>query len=138
MAQTIGEKPVLFVSYSNSAPDAAVAVTVNGEPVQWSDAVPFIDTNSRTMVPLRAVADVLGLTVNWDGAKREASFSDGTKTIFFPIGGSAARTETGAAVKMDTAAVIVNDRTYAPVRYLAEFFGYTVGWDGKTRTVIIK
>ncbi|MBR6258802.1 MAG: hypothetical protein IKR21_01145 [Oscillospiraceae bacterium] len=33
---------------------------------------------------------------------------------------------------------MVNDRTYAPVRYLAEYFGYTVEWDGASRTVIIK
>ena len=34
-----------------------------------------------------------------------------------------------------TAAVISNERTYAPIRYLAEYFGYTVGWDGETQTV---
>ena len=38
---------------------------------------------------------------------------------------------------MDTAAVIVNSRTYAPIRYLAEFFGYKVDWDGKTKTVLL-
>ena len=38
---------------------------------------------------------------------------------------------------MDTAPVIVSDRTYLPARYVAEFFGYTVNWDGKTQTVII-
>ena len=38
---------------------------------------------------------------------------------------------------MDTAAVIANDRTYAPIRYLAEYFGYLVDWDGIDRTVII-
>jgi hypothetical protein len=39
---------------------------------------------------------------------------------------------------MDSAAVIVNDRTYAPVRYLAEAFGYQVDWDPETKTVIIE
>ena len=114
-----------------------IGVTVAGVPVAWTDAVPFIDGNSRTMVPLRAVGDALGLTVDWDGQAREASFSDGTRTIFFPIGSTEARTGGGATVPMDTAAVIVGDRTYAPVRYLAEYFGHTVGWDGATRTVLI-
>ena len=40
---------------------------------------------------------------------------------------NSARTSDGGAVQMDTAAVIVNDRTYAPIRYLAEYFGYEVG-----------
>ncbi len=115
-----------------------ITVTVKGEAVQWTDAKPFIDENSRTMVPLRAVADALGLTVDWDGAKREAIFSDGTKSITFPIGSTVAHCEDGSTKEMDTAAVIVNDRTYAPVRYLAEYFGCTVDWDGTSKTVIIQ
>jgi len=115
----------------------AISVTVGGRAVQWTDAAPFIDANSRTMVPLRAVADALGLTVGWDAAAREASFSDGAKAIYFPIGSRTARTSGGGAIQMDTAAVIVNSRTYAPIRPLAEFFGYTVGWDGSTRTVAL-
>lgn len=38
-------------------------------------------------------------------------------------------------VEMDTAAVIVNGRTYAPVRYLAEAFDYGVDWDAESKTV---
>ena len=121
----------------STALPAAVAVSINGVTVQWTDAAPFIDVNNRTMVPLRAVAEALGLTVDWDGAKREAVFTNGTKTIFFPIDSSVARTGDGGTVQMDTAAVIVNDRTFAPIRYLAECFDYVVDWDGTTRTVLI-
>ncbi len=115
----------------------AISVRVCGIYVDWTDAAPFIDENSRTMVPLRAVANALRLDVLWEAYTREASFSDGTKTIWFPIGSTRARTDDGI-VEMDTAAVIVNDRSYAPVRYLAEFFGYRVDWEGETRTVVIE
>ena len=115
-----------------------VSVTVNGTAVVFPDARPFIDENNRTMVPLRAVAESLGLTVSWDGTAREASFTDGSKTIIFPIGSSTARTAGGGLVELDTAAVIVSDRTYAPIRYLAQFFGYVVDWDPATRTVLIQ
>ena len=114
-----------------------VHVTVRGETVIWTDAEPYIDTNSRTMTPFRVVGDALGLEIGWDGTAKEASFSDGAKTIYFPIGSTTARTSEGRTVEMDTSAVIVNGRTYAPVRYLAEFFGYTVAWDRSTRTVVI-
>lgn len=116
---------------------ADVSVTVNGKTVAWTDAEPFIDASSRTMVPLRAVADAMGLDVNWDGDSRVASFTGGGSTIFFPIDSGIAFTSDGKSIKMDTAAVIVNGRTYAPIRYLAEYFGYTVGWDAVTRTVTI-
>lgn len=115
----------------------AVEVTVNGEPVRWTDARPFIDENSRTLVPLRAVADAMGLSVGWDEEAREASFTDGSRAIYFPIGSTEARAGVGGVIPMDTAAVIVGDRTYAPVRYLAQYFGFSVDWDDETKTVLI-
>ena len=129
------EQPSAPAQPEQPAAPSGISVTVGDKAVEWTDAAPFIDANSRTMVPLRAVADAMSLTVNWDGDAREASFSDGSKTIYFPIDSTSARTSDGGAVQMDTAAVIVNERTYAPIRYLAEYFGYTVGWDGETQTV---
>ena len=124
-----------YTVYGIASTDVHVEVT--GEVVIWTDAEPYIDENSRTMTPFRVVGDALGLTIAWDSAAREASFTDGTKTIWFPIGSTAARTSEGTTVEMDTSAVIVNGRTYAPVRYLAQYFGYSVGWDAPTRTVKI-
>ena len=119
------------------AASSEITVKVGDNAVVWTDAKPFINNEDRTMVPLRAVADALGLQVDWNGETREASFSDGSRTIYFPIDSRQAHADDGSIVEMDTAAVIVNDRTYAPIRYLAEFFGHTVGWDGETRTVLI-
>ncbi|MGI6424180.1 MAG: copper amine oxidase N-terminal domain-containing protein [Tepidanaerobacteraceae bacterium] len=39
--------------------------------------------------------------------------------------------------EMDTSPIIKDNRTYLPVRYLAEAFGYDVGWDEANKTVII-
>ena len=114
-----------------------VTVTVKDIPVQWTDVEPFIDANNRTMVPFRAVAETLGLDVNWDENAREAVFSNGDQAIYFPIGSNVARTSEGRTVTMDTAAVIVSDRTFAPVRALAEYFGYWVDWDPDLRCVLI-
>ena len=116
---------------------SGTSVTVGGKTVEWTDAAPFIDANNRTMVPLRALADAMGLKVSWHAADREAVFTNGSKIICFPIDSSTARTSDGSSVQMDTTAVIANDRTYAPIRYLAEYFGYDVGWDASTSTVII-
>ena len=113
-----------------------ISVRVGEEKVGWTDALPFIDENDRTLVPLRAVANALGLSVSWDASAREAVFSKNGRTIRFPIGNQTAFTTEGV-LQMDTAAIIRNDRTYAPIRYLAEYFGSTVGWDAAARTVLI-
>lgn len=114
-----------------------VSVTVKGTAVTWTDAAPFIDANGRAMVPLAATADAMGLDAGWDASAREAAFTGGGKTIYFPVGSTTARTSDGKTVQMDTAAVIRNDRIYAPIRYLAEYFGYKADWLSATRTVVI-
>ena len=38
---------------------------------------------------------------------------------------------------MDVPARIVNSRTMVPVRFISEFFGARVSWDGATRSVEI-
>ncbi len=140
---------------------ANVFVAVDGSLVKWTDAEPFIDENNRTLCPLRAVAEALGLNVDWDPVERVAIFSrvvergsgdewqKYTFSMYFPIDSSTVTCEelfedafaTDEPVtwelEMDTAAIIRNDRTYAPVRYLAETFGFEVGWDAPTRTVLI-
>ena len=60
-------------------------VTVNGTFVNWTDARPYIDNNNRTMVPFRASMEACGLTVSWDGQKREASVTDGYTIVKVPI-----------------------------------------------------
>ena len=134
-----------------------IAVTINDKPVTWTDAKPFIDENNRVLVPLRAVGEAMGLTVKWDNVNRVAEFSrvtpetetnlGETRILRFPVDSKTATLEIYYAgseesgpdrtsdIVMDTAAVIVDSRTYAPVRYLAESFDYLVSWDSETQTV---
>lgn len=115
-----------------------VNVTVNDTPVAWTDAYPFVDINSRTMVPLRAVANAIGLSVEWNDEEKTAKFSRSNDDyIVFGIYSKTASSTLHGFIDMDTEPVIRNDRTYAPIRYLAENFGYTVDWDAATKTVEI-
>ena len=40
--------------------------------------------------------------------------------------------------QMDTTPVIRDGRTYAPLRYMVQSFGYDVIWDKETSTVTVK
>lgn len=145
---------------------AETKVNVCGQPVQFTDAKPFVDENGRTMVPLRPVANALGLEVTWDELGQAAIFSrsytvgvdapyqdlagEGEDYVtlyemYFYIGSNTFTVyyegpETGGGWidGMDTAAVVKDGRTYAPLRYLAEGYGYEVSWDAATSTVIVK
>lgn len=55
-----------------------VQVRLNGEPVPF-DTAAYIE-NNRTMVPLRAIAEALGLTVTWHHSGSTVDLSDGEWT----------------------------------------------------------
>ncbi|MCL2841438.1 MAG: copper amine oxidase N-terminal domain-containing protein [Defluviitaleaceae bacterium] len=100
--------------------------SINGVPVQI-EAAPFIDTAyNRTMMPLRVVAEALGATVDWNGATRTITINQYTTLSI----GVALPDGMGAPV-------IVNDRTFVPIRYVAEILSADVEWDGTNRAIYI-
>lgn len=123
----------LFITVSAFAAQN-VTVTVNGASVSFPDQQPYIDSNDRTLVPMRAPMEAIGCTVEWNDFLRQAIIKKDTTEVIFTIG-STAYTVNGVTKQMDTIAVITGDRTCIPIRYAAEAVGATVGWDNATRTV---
>lgn len=94
------------------------------------DAPPFIDpATDRTMVPLRAVAEGLGATVEWHDATRTVEIWRLDVGMFLSVDGPLPG---GMGVPM-----IVNDRTFVPLRYVSEMLGASVRWDDGSRTVYV-
>ena len=89
------------------------------------DAAPYVDSNWRTMVPIRALAEAFDATVTYDNDDRTVTIEYDKETIVMTIDESA-YTINGEEAEMDTEAVIKGDRTYVPVRFAAEAMGFTV------------
>ena len=133
---------LLAMSMNTAAFAAELNVSVDGITVAWTDAKPFIDENSRTLVPLRPIANALGLEVSWNDDTNTASFTDGITTVDFIVDSPEYRAYMNgygiyAYTEMDTKSVIKDSRIYAPARYLAESFQYSVGWEDATKSVTI-
>ena len=101
--------------------------TVNGVS-KTMDVAPSI-IESRTVVPLRFIAEALGAKVTWDGASGTASVELNGKTLKVTVG--------QIAPGMDVPAMILNDRTMVPLRYVSETLGCEVVWIGETQTIDI-
>ncbi|MDO4531688.1 MAG: copper amine oxidase N-terminal domain-containing protein [Bacillota bacterium] len=132
---------VMCIGMGTTALAADINVSVDGKAIEWTDAKPFIK-DGRTLVPLRPIANALGLAVFWNGDTQKASFSDGVTTVAFELNSKeyvvyGAKLAESEVVQMDTAAISENGRTYAPAKYLAQAFGYNVGWEQETQTVKI-
>ncbi|HOB82593.1 MAG TPA: DUF1343 domain-containing protein [Peptococcaceae bacterium] len=111
-------------------------VIVQGENVVF-DSEPYIDGQNRLMVPVRAILEALGATVDWDEITRTVSIQGQGHSLLLTIDSKQAVVD-GQKRTMDTTPVIRNSRTMLPARYVGEYLGFTVQWDEKTRTVTVE
>ena len=102
-------------------------VNVDNEAVIY-DAAPVI-RNDRTLVPIRIVTETLGGKVDWNGATKEVTLHIDGKEIKMTVGKT--------LEKYGVAPVIIDGRTFVPVRFVADELGATVAWDNATKTVTI-
>jgi len=112
-----------------------IKVKIGGEPVNF-DVQPQL-INNRTMVPLRAIFEALGATVDWNGETQTVTSTKGDTTISLTIN-NPVMTVNGAEVTLDSPACLVDGRTLVPVRAISEAFNLPVEWVDSTKTVKIK
>lgn len=110
-------------------------VLVDGEAIV-NDVAPVIK-DSRTFLPIRIVAEELGADVVWNEAEQSVTIVKGNAEIVIYIGQPFAVVN-GEPVALDAPAFIENDRTYLPVRFIAENLGADVVWNEADRTVTIR
>lgn len=139
-------------------PDVTVridGVTCDFYNAQGKEVHPII-YNGTTYIPLRAVGELMGKNVNWDGTTGTASLggtritgnvtgtpdtaakrTDVTFTLrpeYHIVIDGTERTFTNAnGTKVDPA--IYNGSIYLPLRAIGEIMGKSVNWDGATQTV---
>ena len=116
-------------------PQSVICVSVNGKTVPF-DQPPVLE-NGRTLVPLRAIFEALGASVEWDAVAQTVRSVKGNNQISLQIG-SATMYVNGTPKTLDVAAKIINGRTLVPVRAVSEAFGGKVEWDQYSQTVVIK
>lgn len=103
--------------------------------IVFSDVAPYIK-NSRTYVPIRFIAEELGFDVKWDAKTKKVSMSGGKSTVELTIG-SKTMLVNGKKVKLDAPAEIKDQRTFVPLRAIAEAFGKKVEYSNDYRAVCI-
>jgi len=119
-----------------SAVELPIRVVVNGTKINFPDAEPFIDENSRTQVPIRFVGEALGADVSWDGNTKKVTITLNGKKVVLQIGNKNYEVN-GQQKQMDTVALLKESRTFVPVRFVSEALGATVKWNANIRTVYI-
>ena len=112
-----------------------ITVTLNGAAIDFADQ-PATIVEGRTLVPLRAIFEALGASVEWDQATKTVTSAMDDTTVKLTIGDNNLY-KNGEAVTLDVPAQIINSRTMVPARAIAEAYGVDVQWDAATRTVVL-
>lgn len=111
-----------------------IAVEVDGIPLRV-DVSPF-EAGGRVYVPLRPIAEALGIEVYWYPEVRAAVFVGFGRKVTFWVGYGAYDVD-GEVRGMDAPPRVVRGRMMVPVRYVARAFGATVEWDATLRRVVV-
>ena len=138
-----------------------ISIIVNGTEITPCDEAgrptePFI-MNSTTYLPVRAIANALGLGVEWISATSTIALTSGGEVNYgsgVPVASKATKTVDityrGTNISLDGKAValvnangeavepfILDGTNYLPLRIVGEALGLTVQWDAATSTVTL-
>jgi len=111
-----------------------ISVYLDNKKVQF-DVSPLL-VNGRTMVPMRAIFEKLGATVEWENDLKLATAQRGDIIVGITIDDTTMY-KNGEPIVLDVPAQLKDGRTLVPLRAISEAFDCDVQWNGDTRTVNI-
>ncbi len=111
-----------------------VTINIDGETIQIND--PILDKADHLLLPMRALYEAIGASVDWNKETLTASANRNGKVINLTIDSMTALVD-GQEVEMDVAPIIYKDRIYMPLRFVTENLDGNVSWDPSTQTVDI-
>ena len=135
---------IAMMSICGTAYATNVNVQLNGNTIDFTDAngnkVEAQIVNSRTMVPMRKIFELLGAEIEWNGETKTVLATKGETNIKLQIDNEIAevkrygKTET---IQLDSKPILINNRTRVPLRFISESLNKQVGWDASNQTAII-
>jgi len=125
---------VLAVSAIEVTRAKEVNVVMNGTAIESS--VPARLSGGRTMVPMRAIFEAFGMTVDYDDATKTITAANGETSVILTCG-EKEMTINGEVYEMDTEPVIESGTTLVPLRAVAEALDAVVNWNQETLTAQI-
>ena len=132
---------MLFNAGAAFSAEIPISIVVNNRLLK-TDVEPVV-IEGRTLVPLRAIADALGCTIEWNVQSQTATIKSPVDTVIFRINSyvivktSVFDNKEDRDIEIDVPPMIIRGRTMVPVRAISEGLDAKVEWVKETNTVII-
>lgn len=101
------------------------------------EAAPYINESGNTMVPLSIISAIAESEAVWNGETKEATFNVDRNVVTVKIGSNLALVN-GEQFEMPEAAIILNGRTFVPLRFVTENLGASVIWNAELQSIYIE
>jgi hypothetical protein len=124
---------LLYTYEGEEVDDGKLKIYIEGYHIDFYEAQSVI-INSCTMVPLRETCYYLGGEVNWQEPDTVILSNGYDEDLVLKIN-STTYQQGEQAFTMASPPFIIDGLTYVPIRLLAEYFGYTVEWDGVSQSI---
>ncbi len=124
----------MLFGVSAFAEGEVISVMVDNEAVTFDQQPVIID--GRTLVPIRAVFEKAGASVEWDQDALTATIKNKKNTVTISPNNNVMY-KNGNAVEIDVPAQTINDRILIPVRAISDALDFGVTWNGYQNTVLI-
>ncbi len=146
MARYVGGMQGYFYPYLQRRMSGMVALQINSPYVYKESAVTQIDENNasvvpvvvndRTLVPVRVISEGFGCEVGWNQDEQTVTITKGNDEIVLKIN-NLQYTVNGEKKDLDAAPRLMNDRTFVPLRAIAEALGKIVYYNDAYKMIII-
>ena len=113
-----------------------IRIIVNGEDITEKSAAKI--ESDRVLVPIRFISEALGKEVKYNEATNEVIITDINSTVKNKIGTALFEINNNEYILSDVKSKVFNNRTYVPVRVIAETLNKNVKYDFNTNTVSIQ
>ncbi|MEK4425633.1 copper amine oxidase N-terminal domain-containing protein [Solibacillus sp. FSL K6-1523] len=119
----------------NASPGYAATTQIKVDGVTISTDVNPEVKNNRTMVPLRVISENLGATVHWSDSQVTLTKND--MKIILKLNSNKV-VKNGKTELLDVKPYMKNNRTFVPMRFIAETFGSNVDYKNGIVTIDTK
>lgn len=120
-----------------------IKVTKSGvETVKTIDTAPYITSAGRTLIPLRGLIEEMGAEIEWTDKNQSITINNNGIKLYLQIRNNLVYVDSPAyghlMYTLESEPRIKDSRTFVPLRFISEQFGYNVSWDGETKTITIE
>jgi hypothetical protein len=134
--QTIAQAAGQIAAETGGAAVPMPAESLTSPTVRIKLDAPPILVNGNAFIPLRAVSESFGAAVDWDEETMTATVSTEYGTSSVTIGQKIGYVN-GEPVELEEAAELIAERTYVPLRFLAESLGFDIEWYGDVAMIVV-